>query len=229
MRRYLIAGLLVWVPLGVTLLVIKLVVGLVDQTLLLVPPALRPDALFGFNIPGFGLLLSVVVVLATGVAVANFMGKRMVAMWESVLDRIPLVRSIYKAAKQVAETMLSDTGKSFRKVLLVEYPRKGVYSIGFLTSETEGEVQERTGEEVVTVFVPTTPNPTSGFIIMVPRRDVTELEMTVDEGFRMIVSLGVVSPPWPRRPEDAPAPTLPPPARPMPPAAERREPAEPSS
>ncbi len=198
MRKYLIAGLLVWLPLGVTVLVIKLLVELMDKTLLLLPPVWRPDALLGFHLPGLGLVLSILVVFATGVVVANFLGHRLVAAWESLLSRIPLVRSIYTGVKQVAETVFSSSTQSFRKVLLVEYPRRGMWCLGFQTGTGLGEVQARTGGEVVAVFIPTTPNPTSGFVIMVPRTDIIELEMDIDEGLKMIISMGVVVPEWPK-------------------------------
>jgi uncharacterized membrane protein len=200
-RRYLIAGLLVWLPLGVTLLVFKLLVGLVETFLELVPAAYHPEALLGLEIPYFDVLLALVamfiVVVGTGLLAANLFGRKLVAMWEDLLGRIPLVRSIYHSAKQVAETVFSSSGKSFRKVLLIEYPRKGLYTLAFQTGNSGGEVQERTGEEVTTVFVPTTPNPTSGFIILVPSRDVVELEMSVDEALKMVISLGMVEPTWP--------------------------------
>lgn len=206
MRNYLIAGLLVWLPLGVTILVIKLLVDLMDRTLLLLPPAWRPDALLGFHIPGLGLVLSIVIIFITGVVVANLLGRRLVSFWESLLSRIPLVRSIYASVKQVAETVLSSSGQSFRKVLLIEYPRRGIWSLGFQTSSGLGEVQARTGEDVVAVFVPTTPNPTSGFVLMVPRQDIIELDMEVDEGLKMIISMGLVVPQWPREDGQAVAP-----------------------
>ncbi|MEO5703197.1 MAG: DUF502 domain-containing protein [Gammaproteobacteria bacterium] len=195
-RRYLIAGLLIWVPLGVTLLVIKFLVDVMDNTLLLLPAAYQPDALLGFHMPGLGVVLSVVVVLSTGVIVANLFGRRLVELWESLLARIPLVRSIYSASKQVAETVFSPTGQSFRKVLLVEYPRRGLWSIGFQTGSGLTEAESRTGQALILVFVPTTPNPTSGFIFMAPRSDVIEMDMSVDEAFKLIISLGVVIPTW---------------------------------
>lgn len=184
-------------PLGVTVLVVRALVDLMDRTLILLPPDYRPEVVFGIHIPGFGILLSIIVVLGTGMLVANLLGRRLVALWESFLARIPLVRTIYSGVKRVAETLLSSQGQSFRKVLMVEYPRRGVWSLCFLTSVELGEVQEKTGEEVVAVFVPTTPNPTSGFVLMVPWADVVELEMSVEEGVRMIISMGVITPEWP--------------------------------
>ena len=209
MRKYLIAGLLVWLPVGVTILVIKLLVETMDRTLLLLPPAWRPAELLGFDIPGLGVALSVSVVFATGVVFANFLGRRLMAFWEALLARIPLVRTIYTAVKQVTETLFSSSSQSFRQVLLVEYPRRGIWSIGFQTNTELGEVQAKTGEEVLAIFVPTTPNPTSGFVLMVPRKDVVALDMSVDEGLKMIVSMGVVVPTWSGEDRPAVAPQAP--------------------
>ncbi len=196
MKRYLIAGLLVWIPLGVTVIVINLLVDLMDQTLVLLPKQYQPEVLLGFHIPGLGVVLSVLVVLGTGIVVANLFGRKLVSLWESFLARIPLVRTIYASVKQILETVFSSTGQSFRKVLLVEYPRKGLWTLAFQSSTTCGEAQFKTGSEVINVFIPTTPNPTSGFFIMVPRADVVELDMEVDEGLKMIISAGVVVPSW---------------------------------
>ena len=196
MKRYLIAGLLVWVPLGVTVMVIRLLVNLMDQTLLWLPRRFQPDVLLGFHIPGLGVLLSAIVVLGTGMIVANLFGRKMVSLWESFLNRIPLVRTIYTSVKQILETVFSAQGQSFRKVLMIEYPRKGLWTLAFQSGTTQGEPQAKTGEEVVNVFIPTTPNPTSGFFIMVPRKDVIELDMDVDDGLKMIISAGVVVPEW---------------------------------
>jgi uncharacterized membrane protein len=195
-RRYLMTGLLVWLPLGVTLLVVKLLVDTMDETLMILPEEYRPDHLLGFHIPGLGVVLSVVVVLITGVIMANFFGQQLLAAWEAILNRIPLVRSIYASVKQLSETLLSSGGQSFRKVLLIEYPRKGLWTLAFQTGTEVGEAQTKTGEDVINVYVPTTPNPTSGFFLMVPRRDVVELEMSVDQGLKMIISMGVVVPAW---------------------------------
>jgi uncharacterized membrane protein len=143
-----------------------------------------------------GIVLTVLVLILTGVLAANFFGRKLVGVWESVLDRIPLVRSIYSATKTFAEVVLTDNAQSFKQVLLIEYPRKGLYSLCFQTSTRLGEVQSRTGEEVICVFVPTTPNPTSGVMIMVPRKDVIVLDMQIEEAVKMVVSLGVVVPRW---------------------------------
>lgn len=195
MKRYLIAGLLVWVPLGVTVMVVRLLVGFMDQTLLLLPARYQPDNLLGFHIPGLGVVLSVIIVLSTGIVVANLFGRKLVQLWENMLARIPLVRTIYAGVKQILETVFS-SGQSFRKVLLVEYPRKGLWTLGFQSGTTRGEAQAKTGVEVINVFIPTTPNPTSGFFIMVPRDEVIELDMSVDDGLKMIISAGVVVPEW---------------------------------
>jgi len=194
LRRWLIAGILVWAPLAITLWVINVLVGFMDKTILLLPQAYRPEHLFGFNIPGLGAVLAVAVVLLTGALVANILGRSLVNFGERILDRIPLVRSIYSAVKQVIETFFSHDSRSFRKVLLVEYPRRDCWSIAFLSGDPVGEVQDKTEKHVLTVFVPTAPNPTSGFVIMVPQDEVIELDMSVEEGFRMVISLGVVVP-----------------------------------
>ncbi len=193
-RKYLLAGLLVWLPLGVTVLVIKALIDLMDRVLVFIPEQYHAKALLGFHIPGTGVLLSLIVLFATGVIAANLFGKRVVMIWESLVARIPLVNTIYSAVKQVAETLFANKGKSFRKVLLIEYPRKGVWAIAFYTGSAVGEIQDKTSKEVVNVFLPTTPNPTSGFLLMVPREDIIELDMPVDDGIKLIMSLGVIVP-----------------------------------
>ena len=203
-RRYLVAGLLVWIPLGATLFLIRLAVRQMDKSISLLPQRYQPGILlqnwFGtespVEIPGFGVILIFVVILLTGVLVANFVGRAFVGGWESLLDRIPVVRAIYSAAKNFTEIVFSDSSTSFKQVLLVEYPRKGLYSLAFQTASQLGEIEGRTGEDVICCFVPTTPNPTSGFIIIAPRSDVTVLDMEVDEALKMIISLGVVVPTW---------------------------------
>ena len=196
LRRYVVAGLLVWLPVGATILVFTLLLDLADQVLLFLPEAFRPEALLGFRIPGLGAILALIVLIVTGTFVANLVGRRLVSFYESFLARIPLVRTVYSAVKNFAELVLSDTGSSFKKVLLIEYPRKGLYSIAFQTSEEPEEVEFRTGVSLVTVFLPTTPNPTSGFMLFVPRDHIKELDMSVEEALKMIISLGVVVPPW---------------------------------
>ena len=198
LRRYLVAGLLVWIPLGVTIFILRVLIGLMDRSLLLIPQQYRPEEWFGFAIPGLGLILTLLVLLVTGLLAANIVGRCMVGFWESLLDRIPVVRSVYSAAKNFAEIVFSDSGQSFKKVLLIEYPRKGIYSLAFQTATNLGEVQGRTGEEMICTFVPTTPNPTSGYIIILPKKDIIELDMEIDEALKMIISLGVVVPAWRR-------------------------------
>jgi len=196
LRRYIVAGILVWLPIGVTVFLLRILVGMLDRSLLLIPQQFRPEEMIGFAIPGLGLVLTLMILLVTGVLAANIVGRSMVSFWESLLERIPVVRSVYSAAKNFAEIVFSDTSQSFKKVLLIEYPRKGLYSLAFQTSSNLGEVQGRTGEDVICVFVPTTPNPTSGLILIVPRKDVIELDMEIDEALKMIISLGVVVPSW---------------------------------
>ncbi|MDG2107303.1 MAG: DUF502 domain-containing protein [Woeseiaceae bacterium] len=196
LRRYLVAGILVWVPLTVTYLMLRFAVGLMDRTLLLIPAPYRPETLLGINIPGLGIILAITVLVLTGLLAANFVGRAFVGGWENLMDRIPFVRAVYSGAKNFAEMVFSDSSQSFKNVLLIQYPRKGLYSLAFQTSSNLGEVQGRTGEDVICCFVPTTPNPTSGFIIIVPRKDVTVLDMEVDQALKMIISLGVVIPPW---------------------------------
>ena len=196
LRTYIVTGLLVWVPLGVTVFLVKFMVDFVDRTLLLLPADYRPDTLLGVHIPGLGIVLTLAVLLITGVLAANFLGRKLVDAWESLLQRIPLVRTVYSAAKSFAEVVLTNNTESFKEVLLIEYPRKGLYSLCFQTSTSLGEVQARTGEEMICVFVPTTPNPTSGVMIIVPKKDVIVLDMQVEAAVKMVVSLGVVVPEW---------------------------------
>ena len=196
LQKYLIAGLLVWLPIVVTVLLFRFLITLMDQTLILLPSQIRPEAVIGFKLPGLGLILTLLVLIVTGIFAANFVGKSMVNFGEKIFKKIPIVRSVYSAAKNFADIVFSDTGQSFKKVLLIQYPRKGVYSLAFQTSTNLGEVQKKTGSDVVCTFVPTTPNPTSGFIIIIPKEDVIEMDMEVDEAFKMIVSLGVVVPEW---------------------------------
>jgi len=187
-KRWFLAGLLVWIPLGATLLVIRFLLGLLDTSLLLIPPSLRPD------IPGLGALLSVALVLGTGVLAANFLGSKLLEWIENLFQRIPLVRSLYGGMKKLAETLFSENGTSFRKVVLIEWPRAGQWSVGFQAGEPLRQAAAISGEEMVTVFVPTTPNPTSGFLMQVKKREALVLDMTVEEGMRYVISLGVVPP-----------------------------------
>ncbi|NGP52141.1 DUF502 domain-containing protein [Thioalkalivibrio sp. XN8] len=196
LRKYLVTGLILWIPLVVTFLVVRFLIGFVDRILLLLPEPLRPENLLGFSIPGLGLLLAVVILLFSGLFVTNFAGRRLVEIGDRIVARIPLVRGIYSSSKQVAETLFADHSTAFKRVLLVEYPRRGLWSMCFQTSDLEGEVQYRTAQQVVCVFLPTTPNPTSGYVLFVPRDELVALDMKVDEGLRFIISLGVAIPRW---------------------------------
>ena len=196
LRRYFMAGLLVWLPVGATIVVFTLLLRLMDRALFLVPPPFRPEALLGFRIPGLGAILALIVLVVTGMLAANLLGRRLVKLYESLLERIPVVRTVYGAVKSFSEIVLSDSTASFNKVLLIEYPREGLYSLAFQTSENPGEIRAVTGEPIVAVFLPTTPNPTSGFMLFVPSRSVTELDMPVEAALKMIISLGVVVPDW---------------------------------
>jgi uncharacterized membrane protein len=202
MRNYLIGGLLVWIPIMVTVWVVRFLARILDQSLLLLPSPWRPEALFGMYVPGLGVILSLLLLLLTGVLVKNLFGGRMVRGLESLVRRVPVIGPVYSGAKTFSETVLTDKGSSFKQVVMVEFPRKGVFSIGFITSEDLEEVQARTAQDVTCVFVPTTPNPTTGFIILVPRDEVVRLDMTVDDAFKMLLTLGVVVPKWRNKPVD---------------------------
>lgn len=194
-KRYFITGLLIWVPLAITAWVLVLIVGTMDQSLLLLPEAIHPRNLLGFDIPGVGAIMTLMVILFTGLLAANFIGQRLVLWWERLLARIPVVNSIYNSVKQVSDTLFSSSGNAFRKALLIEYPRRGTWTIAFLTGRPGGEVLHHLDGEHVSVYVPTTPNPTSGFFLMLPKTDVIELEMSVDTALKYVISMGVVAPP----------------------------------
>ena len=194
LRKYIIAGLLVWLPFAATIVIVKLLIDLMDKTILLLPPEWQPANLLGFSIPGFGVVLAILILLLTGVLAANLFGRRFVEMWEKILNRIPLVRTIYSSVKQISSTIFDPSGKSFRKVVLLQYPRKGLWSIGFLTNDSMGDELNTVDDYLVSVFIPTTPNPTSGFIIMVRGDELKELNMSVEEAFKFIISMGVIIP-----------------------------------
>jgi uncharacterized membrane protein len=195
LRKYLISGLLVWLPVIITIVVVKFIVDLLSKSLLLLPPYLQPDVLLGVHIPGIGVILTVVVIFMTGLFAANFIGQRLVAFGERMMTRIPLVRSIYTGVKQVTETVLAPGGQSFRKVLLVEFPCAGVWSIAFQTGEVNSVIDGHLGGvPMVSYFIPTTPNPTSGFLMMAPKSQVKELDISVDQALKFVISLGVVQP-----------------------------------
>jgi uncharacterized membrane protein len=193
-KRYLVTGLLVLVPLVITLWVLDLLISTLDQSLLLIPESLRPERLLGVRIPGLGVLLTLGVVLLTGVLARNFIGERLLRMWEGLLARIPFVKSIYSSVKQVSDTLLSPSGQAFRRALLVQFPREGSWTIAFLTGAPGGDVANHLEGEYVSVYVPTTPNPTGGYFVMMRRADVIELDMSVDDALKYIISMGVVVP-----------------------------------
>jgi uncharacterized membrane protein len=193
-RRYFITGLLVWVPIVITVWVLSVLVGTMDQTLLLLPSAFRPETLLGVYIPGIGAVLTLLVIFLTGLFAANIIGQRLVRYWERVMARIPVVNSIYNGVKQVSDTLFSPTGQAFRKALLVQWPSPGMWTIAFLTGTPGGDVVNHLQGDYVSIYVPTTPNPTGGYFVMVPRSAVVELDMTVDEALKYIISMGVVAP-----------------------------------
>jgi uncharacterized membrane protein len=199
-RRYMVAGVLVWVPALVTVLVLRFLVNSLDSTLTLLPPEYQPKVWLGFNIPGLGIVLTFVVLLVTGMLAANFVGRALLEGWESLLGRIPFIRNLYSGVKQVAEHLFDESGPPFKQVVLVEYPRRGIWSLGFLTSDRSGEPHVKTDEPgLVSIFVPTTPNPTSGFLLMAPRDELVMLDMKVEDAMKMIISMGVVIPVWQNR------------------------------
>jgi uncharacterized membrane protein len=193
LRRLLVAGTLVWLPIIATVWVVSFFVTLMDRTLVLLPERFQPDVLFGFHVPGLGVIFAFVVVLLTGLLVTNLIGRQLVGYWEDLMQRIPLVRSVYGGVRSFTESVLSSSN-SFRQVVAVEYPRPGIWSIGFVTAEDVAEVSRRTGEHVSCVFISTAPNPTSGFIILVPRSQLIALDMSIDAAMKMIVTCGVVLP-----------------------------------
>jgi len=194
MRKYFITGLLILVPLAITLWVLNLVIGTLDQSLLLVPKRFRPDSLFGFDLPGLGTVLTIVIVFLTGLLTNNLVGNYVVRMWEKLLQRIPIVNSLYSSVKQVSDTLFSSSGNAFRKAVLIPYPHQNSWTIAFLTGVPGGDVANHLVGDYVSVYVPTTPNPTSGFFLMMKRSDVVELDMSVDAALKYIVSMGVVAP-----------------------------------
>ena len=194
-RRYFVTGLLIWVPLAITAWVLSLIVGTLDQSLKLLPADVHPRNSLGVDLPGAGAVVTLLIIFFTGVLAANFIGQRLVIWWERLLARIPVVNSIYHSVKQVSDTLFSSSGNAFRQALLVQYPREGSWTIAFLTGQPGGDVVNHLDGEYVSVYVPTTPNPTSGFFLMMPKKDVVELDMSVDEALKYIISMGVVAPP----------------------------------
>ena len=194
MKKYFITGLLIWIPLVITIWVLKLVVDMLDQSLLLLPLALRTESWLGVHIPGMGVLLTLLIVFLTGAVTANLIGQRLVHFWHEILHRIPVVSSIYSSVKQVSDTLFSSSGEAFRKALLVQWPHEGMWTIAFLTGVPGGDVTRHLQSDSVSVYVPTTPNPTGGYFVIVPRQDVIELDMSVDAALKYVISMGVASP-----------------------------------
>lgn len=194
-KRYFITGLLIWVPLVITGWVLSLIINTLDQSLRLLPESVHPQSLVGFAIPGAGAVLTLLMIFLTGLLAANFIGQKLVGWWDKLLSRIPVVNSVYKSVKQVSDTLFAPNGNAFRKALLVQYPHQGSWTIAFQTGQPGGDIPRHLHGEYVSIYVPTTPNPTSGFFLMMPAQDVVELDMTVDEALKYIISMGVVAPP----------------------------------
>jgi uncharacterized membrane protein len=195
LRKWLVAGLLVIVPVAITLSVLRWIIDTLDQTLLILPVAWQPDRLIGFHIPGFGVLLTLAILLIVGAIASNFIGKKLVHLGDRIVTRIPVVRSIYSSVKQVSDTLFSESGNAFRTAVLVQWPRPDVWTIAFVTGTPGGDVANYLhGEDYVSVYVPTTPNPTGGYFVMLRKSDCIELKMSVDDALKYVVSMGVVSP-----------------------------------
>ncbi len=193
LRNYFISGLLFWIPLALSVIVIKFSLEFINE---LVPTKYLPETLFNLNtdFPGSGIILLLLVILITGIIVSNFLGRKLVAIWERILNKIPGFRNVYKVLKKVSDTVFNSSTESFRKAFLIQYPSKGIWVIAFQSGDYKGEAESIIGEEMINLFVPTTPNPTSGFFVMMPKKDVFELDMGVEEAFKIVISAGVVSP-----------------------------------
>ena len=194
MKKYLITGLLIWIPLVITLWVLKLVVDVLDQTLLLLPPEFRTENWLGLHVPGMGVVMTLVIVFLTGLFATNLLGARLVQWWHLIVHRIPVVNSIYSSVKQISDTLFSSSGQAFRKALLVRWPHEGMWTIAFLTGVPGGDLVNHLKGDYISVYVPTTPNPTGGYFVVVARKDVIELDMSVDEALKYIISMGVAPP-----------------------------------
>ena len=194
MKKYFITGLLVLVPLVITFWVLSSLIQTMDQSLLLLPEQWQPEQLFGFSMVGLGAILTVAVVFVTGLIATNIFGQQLILWWEAMLSRVPVVKSIYASVKQVSDTIFSDSGNAFRKALLVEFPRKGSWTIAFLTGEPGGDVSNHLQGDYVSIYVPTTPNPTGGYFLMMQRNEVVELDMSVDQALKYIISMGTAVP-----------------------------------
>lgn len=198
MKKYFITGLLIWIPLIITVWVLNFTVSTMDQSLLLLPESWRPASWMGMNVPGFGVLLTLLVILGTGVLAANILGQRLVNFGESLLARIPVVKSIYTSVKQVSDTLLSSQGQAFRQAVLVRFPHADTWTVGFLTGAPGEEIVRHIQGEHISVYVPTTPNPTSGYMLIVPRAQAIDLDMSVEQALKYVISMSVVGPASPR-------------------------------
>jgi uncharacterized membrane protein len=194
LRKYLIAGLLIWLPLAITLWVLDFIVTTMDRTLMVLPASLHPDQVLGIHVPGLGLVMSVIILLVTGALAANIIGARMFSWWESVLVKIPIVRPIYSSVKQVSDTLFASKGQSFRKVVLIEFPNRGQWTFGFIVGAPGPAIEHATAGDLITVYVPTAPNPTSGYVLLVRPSEVKELDVSVDDALKFHLSMGVVAP-----------------------------------
>jgi uncharacterized membrane protein len=194
LKRYLVTGLLVWIPLGLTIWVISFLFNFMDQVLLWLPPAWRPEQWLGYHLPGAGFVITGAVVLLTGFLAANIIGQRLVLWWESVLGRIPIVSNIYKSVKQVSDTLLSPNGHAFRRAVLVEFPQRGQWAVGFVVGTTGAQISRQLDPQALTVYVPTAPNPTSGYTLIVSPAEVHDVDMSVDDALKFVISMGVVIP-----------------------------------
>jgi len=197
LRKWLFAGLLVVLPVAITMWVLQWIIGSLDQTLLILPQSWQPDRLLGMHIPGFGVLLALGILLLVGAVASNFLGRKLLAWSDRAFSRIPVVRSIYSGVKQVSDTLFSENGNAFRTAVLVQWPRPDVWTIGFVTGTPGGDVANHLQGEWLSVYVPTTPNPTGGYFVMLRRSECIELRMSVDEALRYVISMGVVAPPAP--------------------------------
>ncbi len=197
LKTNLLAGLFALLPVVVTIWFVRLVLGWIDQILLLLPRAWRPETFLPFPVPGLGLIFLIPILLITGMMVRHYLGRQLLRLWDGLITRVPLANKVYFAVKQLVDTLAHGPAKDFQRVVLVEYPRRGVYAIAFVTGVASGEVQEQTKEQVLNVFLPTTPNPTSGFLLLVPETEVIPLTMTVEDAFKLIMSGGIITPPSP--------------------------------
>lgn len=195
MKKYVITGLLIWIPLVITIWVLKVIFDALDQSLLLLPDSFQTEHWLGVHIPGLGAILTIVVVFLTGVFATNFFGARLIVLWHEILHRIPVVNSIYSSVKQISDTLFSSSGQAFRKALLVQWPHEGMWTIAFLTGTPGGDVVSHVPADCLSVYVPTTPNPTGGYFVIVRRSEIIELDMTVDQALKYIISMGVAPPP----------------------------------